>query len=239
MIKTFIINLEHRIDRRRHIINELTKVNITDYEFINATKVNINDCEFTKVKLAKISCFHSHVKALRKAYFDDLDQVLILEDDCFFNKYLDFIPPKEYPLFYLGCNLNIYKEETFDHTATVSKITDNIVELSECGTTHAIIYNKEFIDRIYYKFPTDEVFFNEAFSLDNFIDKIPIAYDDFLNFYCKIYNIKRYCIYPIICNQIESYSDLQSVNTNYINELNESWKHYGNKFNTSHASSHS
>ena len=39
--KVYIINLEHRTDRKQQIISELSRVGITNYEFFKAIKPTI------------------------------------------------------------------------------------------------------------------------------------------------------------------------------------------------------
>ena len=41
-----------------------------------------------------------------------------------------------------------------------------IVKISECGTTHSIIYSRLFIEQVIKLYPTDECFFQKAFTLD-------------------------------------------------------------------------
>ena len=38
--KIFIINLEHRVDRKTHILNQLKKYNIENFEFFNGIKTS-------------------------------------------------------------------------------------------------------------------------------------------------------------------------------------------------------
>jgi len=92
--KVYIINLKRRADRKKLITQELTKVGIKNYEFINA--VDGNDAEIkqkykklkknkSKIKSAgHLGCLLSHKKVLKKAYSSNFKQVLILEDDIFF-----------------------------------------------------------------------------------------------------------------------------------------------------------
>lgn len=92
--KVYIINLKRRTDRKKIITQELIKVGIKNYEFINA--VDGNDAEIkekykklkknkSKIKSAgHLGCLLSHKKVLKKAYYSNFKQVLILEDDIFF-----------------------------------------------------------------------------------------------------------------------------------------------------------
>jgi GR25 family glycosyltransferase involved in LPS biosynthesis len=93
--KVYIINLERRIDRKNKILDELKKVGITNYEFITAIDGNnsiihkkykeLKDEKKSKLKSSgHLGCLLSHKKALNKAFADNNNQSLILEDDIFF-----------------------------------------------------------------------------------------------------------------------------------------------------------
>jgi len=74
--KIYILNLDTRTDRWNSIKNHLSDINITNYERVSSTKINF-DSTISYVKLAQISCFHSHLKTLRKAKELQLNSVLI------------------------------------------------------------------------------------------------------------------------------------------------------------------
>jgi GR25 family glycosyltransferase involved in LPS biosynthesis len=92
--KVYIINLKRRADRKKLIIQELAKVGIKNYEFINAVDGNHAETKEKYKKLKKnkskiksaghLGCLLSHKKVLKKAYSSNFKQVLILEDDIFF-----------------------------------------------------------------------------------------------------------------------------------------------------------
>lgn len=159
--KIFILNLDERIDRWNYISKHLRDINICKYERISSTKLQF-DSTIPKIKLAKISCFHSHLKTLRKSY--DFDNVLILEDDCKFIRSIDdvtfkFIEDGNWDILYLGCNRKIYKNnDSLIYLSDVIKVNESIYEVKECGTTHAIVYSKNMIRKIVDFYPTDEIF---------------------------------------------------------------------------------
>ena len=92
--KVYIINLKRRADRKKLITQELAKVGIKNYEFINAVDGNDTETKEKYKKLKKnkskiksaghLGCLLSHKKVLKKAYSDNFKQILILEDDIFF-----------------------------------------------------------------------------------------------------------------------------------------------------------
>lgn len=218
--KIYIINLDYRKDRWQTINTHLNEIGIPDFERVSATKLNF-ESDISKVQLAQISCFHSHLKTLRKAHQLNLNKVLILEDDCkFINvENLKFIT-NDFDILYLGCNRKIYKNNNnLIYLSDIEKVNDNIVKIKECGTTHAIMYSKNFINKIIEMYSTDDIFFQKAFTLE---EKYSV-YDIFLNWFTEQNSIQKYAMYPIICSQYESFSDIQYCNTNYDEEIINSW----------------
>jgi len=225
----FVINLDERIDRWKHITEHLDYVGIKSYTRIPATNLSLHFT--TPIRSAQISCFHSHLKAFRKAHEMQLKNILILEDDCVFFDYFkpilfdkeveEFLENNEWEIFYLGANRKIYKDNNkLIYLSKFNVVNDHVVEIGECGSTHSILFNKTFIEKIVEEYPTDELFYDKAFSLK---DECSV-YDNFLNYFTKDRSIKKYCIYPIICGQIDSYSDIQFANTSYNQEMIDSWR---------------
>lgn len=67
----YYINLEKRIDRKQHLINQFIKFNIDRYERINAIHHIIGH----------IGCTLSHIVAIEKFIQSDYNYAIILEDD--------------------------------------------------------------------------------------------------------------------------------------------------------------
>lgn len=218
--KIYIINLESRKDRWETITNHLNDLNINNYERISATKLDF-DCDISKTKLAQISCFHSHIKTLRKAYKLNLNNVLILEDDCKFINVdnLKYIT-NEFDILYLGCNRKIYRNENRNiYISNIEKINDYTVKISECGTAHSVLYSKNFINKIVEMYPNDMIFFEKAFTFEEQY----YIYDIFLNWFTQINDIQKYSMCPIICSQFESFSDIEFYYANYDEQIKQSW----------------
>lgn len=70
-MKTFIINLKRRIDRKNKMINRLNNLKQFDYQFIEAIDCNNG----------AIGCGKSHIKCLKLALNQNLPYILIMEDD--------------------------------------------------------------------------------------------------------------------------------------------------------------
>lgn len=80
-IKYYYINLEARVDRKEHIINQFNKFGITNYERIPA----IFD------SWGPIGCSKSHILAIQTFIVSGYDKCIILEDDFEFT-----ISPEKY-----------------------------------------------------------------------------------------------------------------------------------------------
>jgi len=200
------------------LTNHLSDISILDYERVSATKLSI-DSTISKVKLAQISCFHSHLKTLRKSYESGFDRVLILEDDCRFI-HTDININNTYDMLYLGCNRKIYKNSnSLIYFSQIGPINESVVKINECGTTHAIIYSRTLIEQIISFYPNDDWFFTKAFGSD----ETYYIYDVFLNWFTEKYSIQKHCVYPIMCTQCDSFSDIQFCDTNYSEEIKKSW----------------
>ena len=147
--KIYIINLEHRTDRKDNVIKQLKKEGITNYEFVNA----VNGTDSTILKLFKkirknsskigtpghLGCLLSHRKVLLKAKEDNVNQFMILEDDVilkdgFMDRLNDVVLP-EWECIYLSAPLE-EKKLFFNGWARHSKYC----------TTHAMIIKASIID---------------------------------------------------------------------------------------------
>ncbi|NGX49851.1 MAG: hypothetical protein K940chlam5_01455 [Candidatus Anoxychlamydiales bacterium] len=75
--KIFFINLDHREDRKDCLLNQLSKLGVKEDKIvrISATFDPLNGHR---------GCAMSHIKALNLATENNLNNVLILEDDCLF-----------------------------------------------------------------------------------------------------------------------------------------------------------
>jgi len=147
--KIYIINLEHRTDRKEAVIKQLEKEGMMNYEFVNA--VNGTDSailkKFKKIRKngskigtpGHLGCLLSHKKVLLKAKEDNVKQFMILEDDVilkdgFINR-LNSISLPDWECIYLSAPLE-EKKLFFNGWAKHSKFC----------TTHAMIIKASIID---------------------------------------------------------------------------------------------
>ena len=164
--KIYIINLEHRKDRKDSVIKQLEKEGITNYEFITA--INGNDDEISNLfknirkngsKIGTpghLGCLLSHKKVLMKAKEDNVNSFMILEDDIilkdgFINRLNSILLPdweciylsaplEEKKLFFNGWAKH-YKYCTTHAMVIKASLIDYLLQLLE--------NNDDYIDRIY------------------------------------------------------------------------------------------
>ena len=204
----FYINLEHRIDRKKSIENELNKLGLLQ-------KAN----RFNAIKMSNgaIGCSLSHYQLLRNALKNNLNHICILEDDIIFlnpelfisqlNKFLE--NHKEWDVILIaGNNLPPYQ-----------KIDDTCIKVNSCQTTTGYIVNGHYISKL---------ITNIKVGLTNLINKPHLhslyAIDKFWFLLQKVDN--WFLIIPTSVVQKEDYSDIEKRNVNYKNIMLDINKNY-------------
>lgn len=176
--RVFCISLKNRMDRRKKIKKHMKKRKIP-FNFFNAIKNTQNPAQ---------GCLDSHLRIIQNAKKNNLSCVMIIEDDCFFEKKpILETPPHDWDMLYLGGNL----EEVID------KQEDKEWYRMRCWTTHSYIIRNTIYDKVIkelqeYKFEIDR-------------------------YYCENIHkeFKCYMSEPQITRQLEGYSDIAKKNTNY------------------------
>lgn len=190
-----IINIESHTDRRDQILEEIKKLEDITYEVIPAiTHDNPN-----------IGCTLSHLKCIEYAKQNDWEYVLILEDDAVFTKDVNEIFKKtfqevceyEWNLLYLGGLIKSKSE----------KISDNLVHVIKCNTTHAYVIHKRFYDI--------------ALSVDTNI----VIYLSYRNLSFKH---KMYMCNPMVAFQRPEWSSIQRARVDYNHEMLKSFDKFVN-----------
>jgi len=218
--KVYIINLEHRTDRKQQIISELTRVGITNYEFFKAIKPTIETVnkwnsrflnpipqwfqntggDDTKYRIGSLGCMLSHIEILKECIKKDYTNVLILEDDC------EFLIPEGISFE----NILTLLKPQIDHLqfgilylagnhngSNLTKISDNIFKVNGSLTTGSYIINKSVM-----KYIVD--------NIQGFEREVDIYYGNIIQpmFPC-------YCIMPHLTKQATGYSDIVQREVNY------------------------
>lgn len=90
-MKIFIVNLKRAIEKREHMIAQLERVGITDYEFIEAVygkdlsleyiEKNVYDYPNCALTPGEIGCSLSHIGIYNKMVSQNIPYALVLEDD--------------------------------------------------------------------------------------------------------------------------------------------------------------
>lgn len=157
-MKTYIINLEKSLDRKRYVENILSNYPFLDIEFIVAVDANkmsneeqnklFNVTDFSKkyskkVRPGEIGCTLSHQKCYRKLLNSNEDYVLILEDDIILNnefqetleKLKNHIDPIKPQVILLSGWYWFYKSTRLNKKYKLADVLDAFL-------THAYIINK-------------------------------------------------------------------------------------------------
>jgi glycosyl transferase family 25 len=192
----FYINLEHRTDRKEHVIQELDKVGIKGTRF-NAIKMDNG----------AIGCSMSHLKLLQDAYQNKLDHVLIVEDDITFldpelfknqiNKFFELHKNNWDVILFAGNNIPPYE-----------KIDDTCIKVLHCQTTTGYLVNGHYINIL-----AQNVKMGLTHLLNKPNEKSRFAIDRYWFILQEV--SKWYLITPPTVVQREDYSDIEKKVTNY------------------------
>jgi len=212
--KIFVINLEHRIDRKKQIVEELEKQNITNYEIFKAIRPSNDDVtlwnnrycyhvrdprnfptlnKFMLYQIGCLGCLLSHVQVCKLALERNYKNILILEDDTQFvhsietlYKYCEQIN-NEYDMLYL-CG---------SHTNLGEKVSENILKSKRTLTTGSYLITENAMKYL-------------VNNVQSYLKEIDVFYGDEIQT-----RFKCYCVTPHITKQRDGYSDIQQGNVSY------------------------
>jgi len=158
-IPIYYINLKRSVARNEKMIETFNKYNIKNYIRIEAVDGTILDLttilNYNKnITKYEVACSLSHIKAIDKAYNDNCDYAIIMEDDCNF----EYLKYKKIPIIDLfneisDCELLqlaiICRQ---DHNLNIVKTMDKYKK-GYRNSTAAYIINKKGMEKIinYYK----------------------------------------------------------------------------------------
>ena len=186
------INLEHRVDRNTHILNELHKICTDDSK--------IHRIDAVKNDNGALGCGLSHIKALEFALTNDWTNILIVEDDFTFN-----------------CNSNeIHKniDLLFNYNFDVGLLSTNCLRYDDTNTKiKKVLYSQTASSYIIKKNYIHILLENFKDCVNDIILKHKNWIDIHWNKLQLIHN--WYAIFPAIGYQYESYSDIEKKIVNY------------------------
>jgi len=132
----YYINLQHRGDRKEHVIKEFNNLGIKCSQRFNAIKM----------ANGAIGCTMSHIKVLQDAKKNGLPYLMICEDD------IQFTNPE---LFKTQINRLLKSDETWDiilvagnNLPPYTKINDYCVQVRQCQTTTGYIIKESYFDTL-------------------------------------------------------------------------------------------
>jgi glycosyl transferase family 25 len=203
--KVFIINLEHRTDRKEAILKQLAKVGVSDYEFFPAIRPTEVPSGFldpmpgwfkgdvAKYKIGSLGCLLSHRAIMKICIERNYQNVLILEDDtefqigCPLDSVWDIVKPPDFGLLYLAGN---HRGSTlFPHSKYLVKVQGTL-------TTGSYVVNRSIMQAI-------------VDGLEQYDREVDIFYVQLQSHY------PCYCIYPHVARQADSFSDIVQREVSY------------------------
>lgn len=179
------ITLEGKHDRQEIMRKEFEKYDL-DVDFYVATP---------HPKNPKMGCLESHLAVLEHMKEKGWDNMLILEDDCFFARGFQIpTPPSDWEMLYLGSSVNTLLEKYNQDWNRVCT-----------WLTHAYVVNYKIVDIL----------------IEN-IKKMGYAYNMTIDdLYCQIIHPKHRCysVYPTIAIQREGYSNIERTKLNRLPQI--------------------
>ena len=210
--KIFIINLKHRTDRKKLVLNELEKQNIPpeQYEFFNGVRPTIediskwnkkfchhvlNDVEPKKLEkylIGCLGCLKSHVEIAKISLERGYNNVLVLEDD------IEFI--RNFEDILLFSNQIDYYDMLYlsgSHLGSKTKVSENLMKVEGTHTTGSYLINKTGMEFL-------------VNNIQGYEKEIDVFYATVLQ-----PKLKCYCTFPHITKQRDGFSDIQQNLVSY------------------------
>ena len=193
---TIYINLEHRLDRKSHVEQQLSSIGIDCPIRFNAVKI----------KNCRVGCAMSHLKCLKLAKLNNWEHVLIVEDD------ITFLDPElfvkqlsgffkdniNYDVLLLGGNV----------VPPYKHINSNCIQVFTCQTTTGYIVQQHYYDTL-----IQNIHQGISLLIKDPNNHILYAIDKYW------FSLQRcdlwFIIIPLTVIQKENYSDIEERETNY------------------------
>jgi len=202
-MKVFVIHYSKLVDRKKHILQQFEKHNITDYEFIEIDRDELDkqniDVFQENYSNSQIAISLSHFYAY-KEISEKYENALILEDDVVlsdqfthkFNLYMNNLP-EDYDMLFIGdgCNLHIEANKIIPNNFIYEKCNESNSNNCLHGATRccdSYVVSKKCSKKI-------------CDYIKNLSYKINIPVDWWLNVAIKGNNFKIYWAEPTIVTQ--------------------------------------
>lgn len=191
----FYINLDKRIDRKRHFENQMKIIGWRAFRFPAIEHQN-----------GAIGCSMSHLKLLEYAKMSKLDHILIMEDD------ITFLNPA---LFKKNLNDFLKSKTNFDvlliagnNMGVFNVINKNCVQVTHCQTTTGYLVKNYYFDTLIDNFKQGiQMLFNNSNLLDLY------AVDQY---WSKLQQRDMWVLLtPLTVTQKPDYSDIEKRTMNY------------------------
>lgn len=197
----FYINLDHRTDRKEHVVNQLTTLGLQTVERFKAIKM----------ENGAVGCSMSHLKILDNALKNNWDHVLIVEDD------ITFLDPE---LFKANFNTFLSRQRNDwdvillagNNMPPYDPIDEVCIKVKRCQTTTGYLVNGHYIKKLRdnIKMGLTQLLHKPASHTLYAIDK----------FWFVLQNVdKWFLIIPPTIIQREDYSDIEKRTTNYAKAM--------------------
>lgn len=135
----YVLNLKEREDRKKHILEELQKIDCSNFKLIESVDGNSIQNP-TKLKNGMFGLIQTYFKIYEDWKKENCDNILIIEDDCTFisdfnNKLKIYVEniPKNWEMMYFGGNHNYHMGKK------TLKINDYCVKLNSTYSAHCLI----------------------------------------------------------------------------------------------------
>lgn len=218
----YYINLDSRTDRKEQIEKNMKGVGIVGATHFSAIQPEMKDCthvpywsemvsfEDKKKKANEVGCSMSHIEIIKDAKKRNLDNVLILEDDCVFlpgfkeevTKCVNDIKKNNitWDIIWFGGEPNDY----------CNRVSDNLFTIPNGGVycLHCYAVNKHFYDDI----------INMNFSYCSIVDIYLINYGS----HKRTYLLSE----KLLATQESDYSDLRGQKVDATDQYSNAWKKY-------------
>lgn len=197
--KIYCINLDKRIDRWSHFVEQCDKFGIKNVERISAVDGSEIDMSLYPQKFLRgeVGLLLTSIKIFQDAISNEYEKILLLEDDCLFNQNLINLDeyfkelPEDWVMLYFGANHN-----THGGWPEPEKINEKILKLSHSFSAHMVGFKKVILNEI-------------LNNLSLFVDQTDVVYSKLQKKY------PTYCFTPTMATQLVGYSDIQNKDVDY------------------------